>query len=103
MFNTIVSSLLKGLQDPITIIIVMLLTFLIWQVTNHLPTQIKDVKQDVKQDVKNVRDDVKDVRLEVKDVRLEVKDDINRLEDKIDNNHKEIMNILLDIKGKPQK
>ena len=61
----IIKDLLRG-ANPI---IILLLVFLIWQVVNHIPTQIKEVKTEiteVKTDIKEVKTDInKRLRTEI--------------------------------------
>ena len=78
MFDGIISSFTQAIKkNGFNVAIFMLLGFLIWQVTNHIPTQIKEVKQNI-------------TRLEgrmdgqYKELKQELKEDINRLEDKMD-------------------
>ncbi|MDA7994377.1 MAG: hypothetical protein MPJ25_15220 [Pirellulales bacterium] len=78
MIENLITSFKKALNNPFNMAMACAVIFLIWQVTNHIPTQID---------------------------RLEDKMDkrMDRLEDKMDTQYREIMKILIDIKGKPNK
>ena len=74
MFDSIISSFTQAIKkNGYNVAIFMLIAFLVWQVTNHLPTQVNDVKQDI-----NRLEDRMDKRMD----RLENR--MDRLEDKID-------------------
>ena len=85
MIENFITSFKKALNNPFNVAMACAVLFLIWQVTNHIPTQIENL-------------DKKIDRLEDKmDKRMD------RLENKMDTQYREIINILIDIKGKPKK
>ena len=69
----IIKDLLKG-ANPI---IILLLAFLIWQVINHIPTQIKEVKQEIKETRKELSD-------KIDENQKVLNDKIERLNNKMD-------------------
>lgn len=42
-------------------IILLVLVFLVWQVTNHIPSQIQEVKTDLKDDIERVENKIEKV------------------------------------------
>ena len=85
--------LLKGANPIILLLLIFLVimgaifgSFLISQVTNHLPTQIKEVRTELKAEIKELRAEIKELKAEVRE-----------LDDKIEKNHNEIKNLIIDI------
>ena len=77
--------LLKGANPIILLLLIFLVimgaifgSFLISQVTNHLPTQIKEVRTELKAEIK------------------ELKTEVRELDDKIEKNHNEIKNLIIE-------
>ena len=92
MIENFITSFKKALNNPFNVAMVCAVLFLIWQVTNHIPTQIENLDKKI--------DKLED-KMDKKIDRLE--DKIDRLENKMDTQYREIINILIDIKGKPNK
>ena len=88
----IIKDLLRG-ANPI---IILLLVFLIWQVVNHIPTQIKELRTEVKTDIKKLRTevktDIKEVKTDIKELRTEIN---NRLRTEMNNRFDKLYQILL--------
>ena len=78
----IVKDLLKG-ANPIIILLLffiwVVLGYLVFQVTNHIPTQIKEVRTELKTEIQEVRTELK---TEIQEVRIEIKE-VNKRLDKI--------------------
>ena len=56
---------------PVLLVAILMFgAFLAWQTTNHLPTQIKEVKIEVKDLRTELKADIKDVRSEVQDLKI---------------------------------
>ena len=60
--------------------VILLLCFLVWQVINHIPTEIKETRNEIKE----VRNEIKEVRNEIKEVRNELNSKIDRIDNKLD-------------------
>ena len=50
------------------------------QLSNHLPTQIKEVKQEVKEVKQEVEQEIKEVKQEIKKVKEEVKQEVKEVQ-----------------------
>ena len=109
LFDDLVKLKTHPLIITLFIAIIGFLSYIMYQVTNHLPTHIKEIKQDIyrldnkitevrlelKQDIHNVKTELKQ---DIQNVRTELKQDINRLDTKIDKQNKTLIEILKEIK-----
>ena len=67
-----------GMITFIVLCMFILLFYLTYQVTNHLPTEIREVKIELKEDIKELRIEVKE---DIKELRIELKEDIKEIKD----------------------
>ena len=104
MDNTVTSNLFNKLFKDFGfnhLIVIILVVFFLGgvliykQLTNHIPTEFKEVRAEIKE----VRAEIKEVRAEIKEVKAELKGDIKEFNNKIDKNHHELKNIIIEYLG----
>ncbi len=77
-----------GMITFIVLCMFILLLYLTYQVSNHLPTEIKEVKIELKEDIKEVKIGLKELRIELKEDIKEVKDGQDMIINHLLNNNK---------------
>ena len=93
MFDSIISSFTQAIKkNGYNVAVFMLIAFLIWQVTNHIPTQMDRIESKMDSQYKELRQDI--TRLEGKMDRLE--DKMDKLNERMD----KLLYYLIDNKGK---
>ncbi len=91
-----------GMITFIVLCMFILLFYLTYQVSNHIPTEIREVKEDIKEVKIELKEDIKELRIEVKEdikeLRIELKEDIKEIK----NGQDMIINHLLNNNKKGQ-
>ena len=77
-----------GMITFIVLCMFILLFYLTYQVSNHLPTQIQEVKIELKEDIQEVKIELKEVKIGLKEDIKEIKDGQDMIINHLLNNNK---------------